>query len=115
MDDDDESVKLTFGTMPTRVTRGTTDETVVSITDDDDPQVTVSYENAMYNVGEGNSGAIKVVLNADPERTVTVPITKTKPGWGSQRRLIGNTGQSHLQLRGDRENHHLRGNPGHTG
>ena len=43
-DDDDESVKLGFGsTLPARVSAGTTDETTVSITDDDDPAVTVSF------------------------------------------------------------------------
>ena len=38
MDDDGESVKLTFGTLPTGVTEGTTKETTISITDDDVPQ-----------------------------------------------------------------------------
>ena len=41
IDDDDESVKLTFGSLPTGVTEGSTKETVVSITDDDDPAVEV--------------------------------------------------------------------------
>ena len=36
VDDDGESVKLTFG-VPTGVSTGTTDEAVVSITDDDVP------------------------------------------------------------------------------
>ena len=40
VDDDGESVKLTFGTnLPTGVTEGTTKETVISITDDDVPSV----------------------------------------------------------------------------
>ena len=34
-DDDGESVKLTFGTLPNRVSAGTTHETTISITDDD--------------------------------------------------------------------------------
>ena len=37
MDDDGESVKLTFGTLPSRVSAGTTATTTVSITDDDNP------------------------------------------------------------------------------
>ena len=40
-DDDDESVKLGFGTLPAGVTEGTTAEAVVSITDDD---LSVSFE-----------------------------------------------------------------------
>ena len=76
-DDDDESVKLTFGNLPTGVSEGTTKETVVSITDDDDPAVTVSYGAATYSVTEGGSVVVKVKLSADPERSVTVSITKT--------------------------------------
>ena len=38
VDDDGESVKLTFGnTLPTGVSAGNTDEAVVTITDDDVP------------------------------------------------------------------------------
>ena len=77
-DDDGESVKLTFGTLPTGVTAGTTDETVVSITDDDSPSVGVSFEQGSYTVAEGSSVTVKVKLDQDPERTVIIPITKTE-------------------------------------
>ena len=86
-DDDDESVKIAFRQLPTSpvtVTRGTTDETVVNITDDDDPQVTVSFEKSTYTVAESddtstddieeNKVVVRVLLSADPKRTVTVPI-----------------------------------------
>ena len=53
VDDDEDKVKLSFGTLPTGVTAGTTAETTVSITDDDDPQVTVSFGAATYSVDEG--------------------------------------------------------------
>ena len=47
VDDDGESVKLGFGnSLPTGVTVGSTGETTVSITDDDVPSVTVSFESA---------------------------------------------------------------------
>ena len=46
-------MKLTFGTnLPTGVTEGTTKETVISITDDDVPSVTVEYGSATYSVEE---------------------------------------------------------------
>ena len=77
VDDDDESVKLTFGMLPEEVTAGGTDETVVNITDDDDPQVTVSFEQSAYTVDEGDDLTIKVVLSADPERTLSVPFSAT--------------------------------------
>ena len=80
VDDDGESVKLTFGTLPTGVTAGTNTETVVSITDDDVPSVTVSFEQATYTVAEGNSVAVKVELDVAPERTVTIPITTDDQG-----------------------------------
>ena len=75
VDDDGESVKLTFGNLPAGVSAGTTDETTVSITDDDVPAVAVSFEQGTYTVAEGSSVTVTVTLNADPERTVTIPIT----------------------------------------
>ena len=54
-DDDGESVKLTFGNLPTGVTAGTPNETTVSITDDDDPGVTVSFGAAAYTVPESDN------------------------------------------------------------
>ena len=77
VDDDGESVRLGFGTLPARVTAGTTDEATVSIIDDDDPAVTVSFEMGSYPVGEGASVEVKVQLNANPERTVIIPITRS--------------------------------------
>ena len=84
IDDDGESVKLGFGSsLPSGVTKGSTDETTVSITDDDVPSVTVSFEQASYTVAEGSSETIKVVLSADPERTVTIPLLKVNHGGAS--------------------------------
>ena len=57
VDDDGESVKLTFGnTLPTGVSAGNTDEAVVTITDDDAPSVEVSFEQSSYTVDEGEHG-----------------------------------------------------------
>ena len=78
--DDGESVLLSFGTLPTGVSLGTNGESTVNITDDDVPSVTVRYEQSSYTVGEGNSEVIKVILSADPERSVTVPISRTNQG-----------------------------------
>ena len=77
VDDDDESVLLSFGTLPTGVSAGSPATATVNITDDDVPTVTVRYEQASYTVGEGSSEVIKVILSADPERTVTIPISRT--------------------------------------
>ena len=80
VDDDGESVELSLGTLPTGVTEGTHDSTVVSIVDGDVPAVTASFEQASYSVAEGDTVAVKVTLSADPERTVTVPILTTNQG-----------------------------------
>ena len=81
VDDDDESVKLGFGTMPdVWVSAGTRDETTVNITDDDDPFVTVMYGQSSYTVAEGGTQTVTVTLSADPERTIIIPIEKTDQG-----------------------------------
>ena len=84
-DDDEDQVKLTFGTMPDdRVDPGATDELTFSITDDDDPFVTVQFGASSYTVAESDVAAtlnvteneveVTVTLSADPERTVIIPI-----------------------------------------
>ena len=81
VDDDLEKVTLSFGTLPTGVTAGTTAETTVSITDDDYPNITVSFGAATYSADEGGDDlAIVVKLSADPERTVSIPFTATLQG-----------------------------------
>ena len=87
VDDDDESVKLTFGTLPDRVSEGTQDETTVSIRDDDAPYVDVQFGSATYSADEGGTATISVTLSEDPERTVTIPLITTEHGAG--RRNLG--------------------------
>ena len=80
-DDDEDQVKLSFGTLPAGVTAGATAETTVSITDDDDPQVTVSFGAATYRAYEG-PGITRIIvkLSADPERTSAFPSRQTLQG-----------------------------------
>ena len=80
-DDDGEKVLLAFGTpLPARVSAGTTAMTTVSITDDDVPQVTVSFEADAYTVPEGGMVTVTVTLSADPERTVEIELTAEPQG-----------------------------------
>ena len=67
-----ESVKLTFGTLPTGVSGGATNESIVSIAD-----LSVSFGQGTYTAAEGGSITVTVKLSVDPERTVTVPINHT--------------------------------------
>ena len=80
LDDDDESVQLAFGTLPSDVSPGTVKETVVRIDDDDDPEVKVSFAQSSYTAPEGATVSVVVELDADPERSVTIPITATNEG-----------------------------------
>ena len=80
-DDDEDNVRLGFGTMPdARVSAGTPDETTVNIADDDDPFVTVMYGQSSYTVAEGGMQTIAVTLSANPERTVEIPLEVTHQG-----------------------------------
>ena len=73
-------MKLSFRSLPTGVTASGTTETVVSITDDDDPQVSVKFGASTYPVDEGGSVEVTVTLSADPERTVDIPLMAAKRG-----------------------------------
>ena len=75
LDDDDESVVLGFGTLPDGVSAGERDRTTITILDNDDPDVSVQFASSAYSVTEGETVAVRVTLSADPERTVTIPIT----------------------------------------
>ena len=84
VDDDGESVKLTFGSaLPAGVSRGSVPETTVSINDDDDPAVTVSFGSATYNVTEGGTETVTVTLGAEPERTVIITLIPANQGGAS--------------------------------
>ena len=79
---------------------GNTDEAVVTITDDDVPSVHVSFEQgSSYTVDEGSLVTVKVTLNADPERTVTIPITTTDQDGASGADYTGVPSHRHLRRR----------------
>ena len=64
-DDDGESVKLEFGTMPAGAFAVNPTETTMYITDDDVPEVTVSFGATTHTAAEGGSMTVKVTLS-DP-------------------------------------------------
>ena len=76
-DDEDGTVTHTAASTDAKYDGITVSDVSVNVTDDDDVPVTVSFEQDTYSVIEGNTIAVKVVLDADPERTVEVPITTT--------------------------------------
>ena len=60
--------------LPSDVSEGSPNTTVVTIADNDDPAVTVSFGSATYPVTEGWTVDVLVTLDVDPERTVTIPV-----------------------------------------
>ena len=80
IDDDDESIRLAFGTLPPGVTGSGATTTTVSINDNDDPEVTVQFGSATYGFAEGGGVTVTVKLDPDPERTVTIPLSTTYGG-----------------------------------
>ena len=80
VDDDGESLTLSFGAESNIKSGGANETATVAIRDDDDPAVTVSFGAATYTAAEGGTATVTVTLSADPERTVTIPLTKTEQG-----------------------------------
>ncbi|MDE0679498.1 MAG: hypothetical protein OXI11_04675, partial [Gammaproteobacteria bacterium] len=68
---------------PSNAALGSPSSSVVTIQDNDVPDVTVSYVSADYNATEGGSSAtVTVTLSAAPQRQVTIPIVSS-PGGGA--------------------------------
>ena len=81
VDDDDESVKLAFGTLPDGVTAGSTAEAVVSITDDDVPSGTVTLVLTPATVDEsGTNNVSTVTATLSTASSAVTTITVSVPG-----------------------------------
>ena len=57
----------------------TADSVNITVTDDE-PQVEVNFAQSAYSVPEGDSVTVTILLDADPQRTVIVPILVTSEG-----------------------------------
>ena len=76
-----ETVKLSFGTLPSEAVAGTPNEATVSIHDRTQGQdlptsPTVHFESAAYSVAEGSSVDVKVILSKAPGSDVVIPISE---------------------------------------
>ena len=78
VDDDGESVLLSFGTLPTRVSAGSLNETMVSITDDDSRGIMIIPESLTLIEG-GSSHDYTVQLLSQPTAAVTVSVAVEIP------------------------------------
>ena len=72
IDDDGETVRLEFGTLPERVTAAAPSSATVTVTDEDERGVEVS--TSALTIDEGEDGSYTVVLGSEPTATVTVTI-----------------------------------------
>ena len=52
----------------------------VTVTDDEDIPVTVTFGQAGHTIAEGSAVTVRVTLSEDPERQVVIPITKSEQG-----------------------------------
>ena len=73
VDDDGESVTMTFGMLPEGVRVGSPASTVVQLTDDDTAGVTLGRTELV--VTEGSSATYTVALDSEPTADVSVTIT----------------------------------------
>ena len=80
-------------------------------TTDDYSAVTVSFGQAAYTVAEGAEQLVTVTLSADPERTVTIPLTVTPQGGAAPADYTVPTSVT-FRCGGHIEVVHLRGHPG---
>ena len=86
MDEEEEEtfiLTLSQGLVAVLAGGGETLAATGTITDNDDPQVTVSFGHSSYTVTEGSAVEVTVTLSADPEREVTIPINETENGASS--------------------------------
>ncbi len=95
VDDDAEVVILGFGSsLPDGVTAsgvGNPLNVAVTITDDDDPVVTLGFSAATYTVEEGGTVAIGVTLSTDPERSLVIPLVYQPGRQGSDLSAAGSS------------------------
>ena len=79
-DSDDDSTSLVHDPSGAEYESVLNATSTVSITDDDVPAVTVGFGAASYTAAEDGDVEVTVELSADPERSVTVPLTATDQG-----------------------------------
>ena len=115
--DSGEIIQTNFGTLPPGVILGPgEDRTVQIVVVDDDPAVTVRFDEATYDVAEGDNVDVTVTLSADPQRLLTIPISAASAGSTTRGRLrLRPTCSRQVRRRGDVQNVHLHDHRKHHG
>ena len=92
VDDDGESVLLAFGTLPATVQTGTTTETTVNITDDDDaPAGKVTLELTPATINESGTGNASTVTASVPSASSAATTVTVSVNPADTTTLTGNT------------------------
>ena len=113
VDDDGESLTLSFGTESNIKSGGANETATVAIRDDDDPAVTVSFGAATYTAEEGGTATVYGDAERGPGADGGRPGEQDRPGRGDRRRLLGGARQRELRRRGHVQDLHVLGHPGH--
>ena len=82
-----ESVRIALGSLPAGYVKGSTDDTVVHISDDDVVQVSVSFSSAAYTVAEGAARQITVNPECRSRKDRNDRPCPRQPGRGVVKRL----------------------------
>ena len=81
VDDDGESVRIGFGTLPDGFVAGARPTATVALADNDGPVTEVFFDGAAdLTVEEGNVTRVSVYLSEPARATVTIPLTRTHRG-----------------------------------
>ena len=81
VDDDGESVRIGFGTLPDGFVAGARPTATVALADNDGPVTEVFFDGAAdLTVKEGNVKRVRVYLSERTRTTVTIPLTRTHLG-----------------------------------
>ena len=82
VDDDGESVRIGFGTLPSTVEPGSRTKTTVHLQDNDG--LSVSFGKTFYKTREGGEPAtVKVQLTKAPASSLTIPLTTEHRNWAT--------------------------------
>ena len=83
VDDDGESLKLTFGTLPAGVSAGSITQAIVTITDDE-TVMEVSFGKSNYTVDEGHEVEVMVRLYPAPDHKMDIQLKTTDMNGASE-------------------------------
>ena len=82
-EDETATVTHTLSSSDSNYGSAPADSVTVKVTDDAPAELTVAFGQAAYGLTEGDAVSVVVKLNADPERTVVIPLVASLEGGAS--------------------------------